>query len=71
MLRFLILRRNRITTLGSSLQKLLRLELLRVESNRLCTFSKEQIPASLRDLYLAELVAIRAKLVMPKIKVFP
>ncbi|GIY98312.1 hypothetical protein CEXT_170951 [Caerostris extrusa] len=54
MLRFLILRRNRITTLGSSLQKLLRLELLRVESNRLRTFSKEQIPANLRDLYLAD-----------------
>ncbi|GIY54895.1 protein toll [Caerostris darwini] len=54
MLRFLILRRNRITTLGSSLQKLVRLELLRVESNRLRTFSKEQIPHNLRDLYLAD-----------------
>ncbi|GIX95490.1 protein toll [Caerostris darwini] len=54
LLEILVLRRNRITTLGSSLQKLMRLELLRVESNRLRTLGKEQIPANLRHLFLAD-----------------
>ncbi|GIX95502.1 protein toll [Caerostris darwini] len=54
LLEILVLRRNRITTLGSSLHKLVQLELLRVESNRLRTLGKEQIPANLRHLFLAD-----------------
>ncbi|GIY00695.1 uncharacterized protein CEXT_325021 [Caerostris extrusa] len=54
LLETLDLRRNRITTLGSSLQNLVNLKLLRLESNRLRTLGKEQIPAYLRDLYLAD-----------------
>ncbi|GIY98322.1 hypothetical protein CEXT_171021 [Caerostris extrusa] len=53
MLQNLTLSRNRLTTLGSSLQKLFNLEILRVDSNRLRTLGKEQIPANLQNLYLA------------------
>ncbi|GIY27067.1 uncharacterized protein CEXT_30621 [Caerostris extrusa] len=54
MLGLLMLSRNRITTLGSSLQKLVRLELLKLDSNRLRTLAKEQIPANLLHLHLAD-----------------
>ncbi|GIY00701.1 uncharacterized protein CEXT_325051 [Caerostris extrusa] len=54
MLEILHLNRNRITTLGSSLQKLVSLKLLRLESNRLRTLGKEQIPDYLRELHLAD-----------------
>ncbi|GIX95494.1 uncharacterized protein CDAR_169611 [Caerostris darwini] len=52
-LEILMLSSNRITTLGSSLQKLVSLEILRVDSNRICTIGKEQIPANLQELYLS------------------
>ncbi|GIY48090.1 hypothetical protein CEXT_571901, partial [Caerostris extrusa] len=53
LLEILNLRRNRLTTLGSSLQKLVKLELLALNSNRLRTLGKEQIPANLQHLHLA------------------
>ncbi|GIY48097.1 hypothetical protein CEXT_571941 [Caerostris extrusa] len=54
LLQNLRLSRNRLTTLGSSLQKLFNLEILRVDSNRLRTLGKEQIPHNLQELYLAD-----------------
>ncbi|GIX95509.1 protein toll [Caerostris darwini] len=53
MLKGMMLSGNRLTTLGSSLQKLFKLEILRVDSNRIRTLGKEQIPANLQELYLA------------------
>ncbi|GIX87350.1 uncharacterized protein CEXT_321061 [Caerostris extrusa] len=54
MLEILNLHGNRLTTLGHSLQKLVNLEILRVDSNHLRTLGKGQIPANLRELYLAD-----------------
>ncbi|GIY98296.1 protein toll [Caerostris extrusa] len=54
MLQNLMLSRNRITALGSSLQNLVSLQLLALNSNRLRTLGKEQIPANLQELYLAD-----------------